>query len=111
MQYKKLGLTDLEISCVGFGCWAIGGHAWGEVNDQNSIAAVQRAIELGINFFDTADVYGLGHSEEILSEALGQYRHTVVIATKFGVSWDPYGRIGRDCSAQYIRKALEASLR
>lgn len=111
MEYMKLGLTDLEISRVGFGCWAIGGHGWGNVDDSLSIAAIREAYNLGINFFDTADVYGFGHSEEILSRALGEYRHEVIIATKFGVSWDADGNIGRNSSAKYISAAVGASLK
>ena len=63
MEYKKLGETDLEISHIGFGCWAIGGHGYGKVDDNESIEAVKKALDSGINFFDTADVYGFGHSE------------------------------------------------
>lgn len=84
MEYKKLGLTDLKISRIGFGCWAIGGHGYGNVTDDESIKAIRTALGLGVNFFDTADVYGLGHSEKILSRALGKERNKVVIATKFG---------------------------
>lgn len=110
MEFKKLGLTDLEVSRIGFGCWAIGGHGYGKVNDRDSIKAIQKALEMGINFFDTADVYGFGHSEEILSKALGSNRDKVVIATKFGVSWDKSGRTYKDCSPKRITEAIEDSL-
>lgn len=110
MEYKKLGETDLDISRIGFGCWAIGGHGYGKVDDDESINAVQRALELGINFFDTADVYGFGHSEEILSKGLGTERNKVIIATKFGVNWDQQGKTYRDCSPKRIVAALEGSL-
>jgi aryl-alcohol dehydrogenase-like predicted oxidoreductase len=96
---------------VGFGGWAIGGHGWGKVDDQESMQAVRRAFELGINFFETADVYGLGHSEEILGKALGEDRKKVVIATKFGIRWDEKGEISRDASAKRVVEALEGSLR
>src|SRR3989338_7639306 len=86
MEYKKLGLTELEISRIGFGCWAIGGHGYGKVDDKASIKAIRKALDLGINFFDTADVYGFGHSEIILSKALSSQRGKVIIATKFGVN-------------------------
>lgn len=99
------------VSRVAFGAWAAGGHGWGRVDDEQSIAAIRRAREVGIDFFDTADVYGFGHSEEILADALGEERHEVVIATKFGVTWDAQGRIARDVSAAYLRRALEGSLR
>ena len=111
MEYKKLGLTNLAISRIGFGCWAIGGHGYGNVDDQESIRAIQKALDLGVNFFDTADVYGFGHSEEIASKALGQKRDKVVIATKFGVDWDKNGKTFKDCSAKRVVEALEGSLR
>jgi aryl-alcohol dehydrogenase-like predicted oxidoreductase len=110
MEYRKLGLTDLKVSCLGFGCWAIGGHGYGKVNDEESINSVRKALDSGINFFDTADVYGFGHSEEILSKALGSERKKVIIATKFGVSWDTSGKTFKDCSPKGINKALEGSL-
>jgi aryl-alcohol dehydrogenase-like predicted oxidoreductase len=111
MEYKKLGKTDLEISRIGFGCWAIGGHGYGEVDDKESILAIRKALDSGINFFDTADVYGFGHSEEILSKALGAQRNNVIIATKFGINWNENGRTFKDCSAKRVSKALENSLR
>lgn len=109
MEYTKLG--DTKISRLVFGCWAMGGHGWGSVKDNDSIQAVKMALDLGINFFDTADVYGFGHSERTLTQALGSKRHDVVIATKFGVTWDNKANIGRDCSPKYMVKALEASLK
>lgn len=111
MKYEKLGETDWRISRVGFGCWAIGGHGYGKVNARESIAAIRKALDLGINFFDTADVYGLGNSEKILSKALGSERKKVIIATKFGLRRNKDGSFYKDCSPQRIRKALESSLR
>ncbi|MGD0920906.1 MAG: aldo/keto reductase [Terriglobia bacterium] len=111
MEYVRFGLTDLNISRIGMGCAAIGGYDYGSVDDQESLAAVQRALDLGINLFDTADVYGFGHSEEILSRALAGRRHEVVIATKFGVNWNQEGKTFRDLSAKRVVQALEASLR
>lgn len=110
MEYKKLGLTDLEVSRIGFGCWAIGGHGYGKTDDNESIKAIQKALDLGVNFFDTANIYGFGHSEEILSQALGPHKNKVVIATKFGMRWDNNGNIFKDCSPKRAREALEASL-
>jgi aryl-alcohol dehydrogenase-like predicted oxidoreductase len=89
----------------------MGGYDYGRVNDDDSIAAVHRALELGINFFDTADVYGLGHSEEVLARALGERRHEMMIATKFGVAFDESGKTWRDTSPSRVRVALEGSLR
>ena len=111
MEYKRLGLTDLEISRVGFGCWTMGKSRWGKVYDQDSIASVHEALNQGINFFDTADVYGFGHAEKILCKALGSHRNQVVIATKFGVNWDEKGNTSRDCSPKRVVEALEGSLR
>ena len=110
MEYAKLGVTDLEVSKIGFGCWAISGHGYGKVDDQESIAAIHKALDLGVNFFDTADVYSFGYSEKILSKALGSLRDKVIIATKFGLAWDENGTY-KDCSPKRVFEALEASLR
>jgi len=112
MQYKKLGLTNLKVSCLGFGGCPIGAHGWGKVKDKDSVNAIRKAVDLGINFFDTADTYGLGHSEEILAMALGENRKKVVIATKGGVVWDPVVKKSHyDLSPQHLRTAVEHSLR
>lgn len=111
MEYKRLGLTDLNISRIGFGCWAIGGHGYGKVNDSDSITAIKRALDLGVNFFDTADVYGFGYSEEVLVKALGKNKSKVVISTKFGVGWDERGRTFKDSSPKRLMEALDGSLR
>ena len=106
---------------LGFGCWAIGGPfgtpgspaGWGEVDDDESVAAIRRGLELGVTFFDTADVYGTGHSETILGSALGSDRERIAIATKFGNTFEEGTglKTGVDLSPEYIRKACEASLR
>src|SRR4029078_10909344 len=91
MQYRKFGNTDLLVSEIGFGAWAIGGGAmvgntsigWGDADDAVSSRAIHAALNEGINFFDTADIYGLGHSEEILGKAF-QNDDKVIIATKVG---------------------------
>lgn len=103
------------------GCWAIGGpfwtgdiaNGWGEVDDAESERAIRRALELGVTFFDTADAYGTGHSERVLARALGADRDDVVIATKWGNTYDEANRqlTGTDPSPTYLRSALEASLR
>src|SRR2546426_415688 len=88
MRYRILGKTSLKVSEVGFGGWQIGGNAYGNsygpTEDKQSLAAIGRALELGCNFFDTADVYGHGHSEELLGRALREHRSEVIIATKVG---------------------------
>ncbi|HEY4460456.1 MAG TPA: aldo/keto reductase [Pseudonocardiaceae bacterium] len=119
---RVLGRSGIEVSPVGFGCWAIGGPflggdgkpaGWGEVDDTESLAAIDRALELGVTFFDTADVYGVGHSEEVLGRALKGRRDQAVIATKFGNVFDVSSRAitGTDISADYVRGACAASLR
>ncbi|HKK48341.1 MAG TPA: aldo/keto reductase [Alkalispirochaeta sp.] len=118
---RPLGRSNIEVSALGMGCWAIGGpvHAggdqvgWGEVDDAESIRAVRAAIDAGVTFFDTADVYGAGHSESVLGEALGADTHKVVVATKFGNVFDESTKeiTGTDASPEYIRTACDASLR
>ena len=107
----RLGSVDIPISRLGMGCWAIGGHGWGEVNDADSIQAIRYALEHGVTLFDTADAYGLGKSESLLASVLGPSRHKVVIASKGGVRWDETGKVWNDSSPSYLRLALENSLR
>ncbi|MGE5482955.1 MAG: aldo/keto reductase [Bacteroidota bacterium] len=111
MRYRRLGSTELEVSTVGFGAWAIGGNQWGPVDDRDSEDAILRALDLGITFFDTADVYGFGHSEEVVGRALLKHRGKIVLATKGGLRWDATGRVWRDASAAYLTQAVEDSLR
>ncbi len=111
MEKTLLANSGLCVSRLGLGGCPLGGHGWGETDDNNSIQAVRAALDSGINFFDTADVYGLGHSEELLSRALGNERHEAVIATKFGVRRNEQNHFVNDISVQYLREALEASLR
>jgi aryl-alcohol dehydrogenase-like predicted oxidoreductase len=118
---RQLGRSGIGVSAMGLGCWAIGGPfwrgdwavGWGKVDDDESIRAIRRALDLGITFFDTADVYGAGHSERILGRALAGRRDQVVIATKFGNTFDESTRqiTGADASPEYIRRACEASLK
>lgn len=106
-----LGGSGLTPTRLGMGCWAIGRHGWGHVKDEDSILAVRNAVEEGCTFFDTADVYGFGHSERILREALDKQRFRVVIATKGGVRWDSSGSTWFDCSPDYLNQALDDSRR
>ena len=107
----RLGAQGPVVTRLALGCWAVGGHGWGAVCDCDSIQTIRAACDEGVNFFDTADVYGLGHSESILSSALGDQRHHVVIASKGGVRWDATGRTWKDSSPSHLRSSLEASLR
>src|SRR3990167_6691132 len=102
MEYINLVGTDLRISRIGFGCAPMGGYDYGKVIDDESIKAVRKALDMGINFFDTADIYGFGHAEEVLSGALGNDRHKVVVSTKFGITWDKEGNVTRDSSAKRV---------
>ena len=120
LSRRRLGLTDMETTPVGFGAWAAGGSgwafSWGPQGDELSIAAIHRALELGVNWIDTAAVYGLGHSEEVVARALGGIApgDRPYVFTKCGMVWDDsdHGRepqeVGRPES---IRRELEASLR
>jgi aryl-alcohol dehydrogenase-like predicted oxidoreductase len=115
---RRLGSAGPEITTVGFGAWAIGGpwrFGWGSVNDEDSVAAVRHAIELGVNWVDTAAVYGLGHSEEIVRRALEPYRpgEDVYVFTKCGRRWEgrPKGVIENDLRPESIREECDASLR
>lgn len=117
---RKLGRSGIEISALGMGCWAIGGPfwtgdtplGWGEVDDNESIRAIHAALENGVTFFDTANVYGAGHSERVLAKALAGIRSKVVIASKFNAVFDEKSRLvtGSDSSQAGIRKACDESL-
>jgi len=107
MKYRSLGNTGLTVSEVGFGTWAIGGLDWGRVDDRESVTSVHCAMDLGVNFFDTANVYGEGHSETILGRALKGRRDQAVIATKGGMQ---PGRGSLDFSASSLDQALTGSL-
>jgi len=111
MEYRRLPGKQIAFSEIGFGCWAIGGHGYGITDDRESVAAVHAALGEGVTLFDTADVYGFGHSETILGQALGERRNDVVIATKGGIRWDEQRRTTKDCSPKYLRSAVENSLR
>lgn len=114
MKKRTLGRTGLKVSEIGLGAWAIGGNAhgnsYGPTDDRESIAALRRAVELGVNFMDTADVYGWGHSEEILGEALEGRREDVHIATKVGGDFY-HGGVRTNFDPGYIAFAVDRSLR
>ncbi|HUQ78549.1 MAG TPA: aldo/keto reductase [Patescibacteria group bacterium] len=113
MEYRELGKTGIRVSEVGFGAWAIGGDAWGPVEDGDSIAAMERALELGVNVIDTADVYGDGHSEKLVGEVIAGRRQDVVVSTKGGLMGhhrDPEQGPVYDRPSK-VTEAFEASLR
>jgi aryl-alcohol dehydrogenase-like predicted oxidoreductase len=116
MQTRKLGNSDLQITPVGYGAWAAGGSgwqfAWGSQDDKDSIAAIHRSLELGVNWIDTAAVYGLGHSEEVVARALKSWSGPrPYIFTKCGLRWDTQGQVQKVLSAASIRREVEDSLR
>ena len=116
MKTNKLGNSDLSITPLGFGAWAIGGSGWefgwGEQDDKASIAAIHRALELGVNWIDTAAVYGMGHSEEVVASALKTWQGPrPYVFTKCGLRWDEQGYVHRDLIADSIRRECEESLR
>jgi aryl-alcohol dehydrogenase-like predicted oxidoreductase len=116
METKKLGNSGMNISRIGFGAWAIGGagweFSWGEQDDNDSIAAILKSLELGINWIDTAAVYGLGHSEEVLARALKLWKGPrPYVFTKCVLRWDERGKVYQEFSAASIRRECEGSLR
>ena len=116
MKTRQLGNSDLFITPVGYGSWAIGGSgwqfAWGKQNDNDSVAAIHRALELGVNWIDTAAVYGLGHSEEVVTRALSSWPGPrPYLFTKCGLRWDAQGQTHRVLTATSIRQECEDSLR
>jgi aryl-alcohol dehydrogenase-like predicted oxidoreductase len=116
MQTRQLGNSDLNITPVGYGAWAIGGSgwqfSWGSQDDNDSIAAIHRALELGVNWIDTAAVYGLGHSEEVVARALKTWTGIrPYVFTKCGLRWNASGQVEKVLGRDSIRKEAEDSLR
>lgn len=120
MEYRTLGNTGIRVSAIGFGAWAIGGTAeasgmplgWGRANDDESLAAIRRARDLGVTFFDTADSYGFGRSESLLGIVLSRRREDVVLATKVGVVRSTTtAQLRKDFSRQHILHAVDGSLK
>jgi aryl-alcohol dehydrogenase-like predicted oxidoreductase len=115
LPLKTLGNSDLHLTPIGFGAWAIGGgnwdFAWGSQDDSESIRAIHQALDEGINWIDTAAIYGLGHSEEIVGQAVGSSSHKPLIFTKCSMRWDAERKIYRSLKAASVVEELEASLR
>jgi aryl-alcohol dehydrogenase-like predicted oxidoreductase len=108
MEYRALGRTGWRVSEMGFGSWAIGGDAWGSTDDREAIAALHKAIELGVNFIDTADVYGDGHSEQLVAQACKSHSEQVFIATKAGRRLNPHVAAGynRENLTGFVERSL-----
>jgi aryl-alcohol dehydrogenase-like predicted oxidoreductase len=115
MNTRQLGNSDLHITPIGFGAWAIGGSGWefgwGGQDDRDSVAAIREALDNGVNWIDTAAVYGLGHSEEVVARALQGMRSRPYVFTKCSMVWDAQRKIGHSLKAESIRRECEASLR
>ena len=110
MEHRPLGRTGWNASAIGFGAWAIGGDAWGQTDDKTALAALHKAIDLGVNFIDTADVYGNGHSEQLIAQVRKERREPLFIATKIGRKLNPHTSAGyRD--RQTLTAFVETSLR
>jgi aryl-alcohol dehydrogenase-like predicted oxidoreductase len=115
MRVRKLGNSDLDLTTIGFGAWAIGGgewvFGWGPQDDAESIKTIHAALDLGINWIDTAAIYGLGHSEQIVARALKDRPGRVIVATKCGLRWRENRSIYSSLAAESIRHEVESSLR
>jgi aryl-alcohol dehydrogenase-like predicted oxidoreductase len=114
-QLRTLGNSDLQLTSIGFGAWAIGGgnwdYGWGPQDDNESIEAIHRALDLGVNWIDTAAIYGLGHSEEIVARALKTTSHKPYVFTKCSMRWHEDRSIWRSLKADSLAAEIEASLR
>lgn len=114
MEYRKLGSSDLEVSVIGYGAWGIGGFPfWNNEGHGKSLDSIKKAYDLGINFFDTAPVYGFGHSEELIGKALKPVRDKVILATKCGLRWGKksLSSLRKDASRKSILEEIDQSLK
>jgi len=114
MQTRRLGASDLEITPIGVGAWAMGGggwqFAWGPQDDNESLAAIQAALDKGVNWIDTAAIYGLGHSEEVVGRAIARRREKPLVFTKCGIVWDEKREATRTIAPESIQREVEQSL-
>lgn len=110
-ETRQLGNSDMQITPIGVGAWAIGGDAWGAQDDQESVDAIHRALDLGINWIDTAAIYGQGHSEEVVGKALQGRANRPYIFTKCSLIWDEQGEVSNSLKAESVRRECEASLK
>lgn len=111
MLKRRLGGSDIHASLIGYGCWKAGKSGWPGAEDEKTLEAIAAALDHGVNFFDTAPAYGLGHAEKILGQALRGKRDRVHIATKVGLVWDDQGNIERNLAPDSVKREIDASLR
>ncbi|MBU0463609.1 MAG: aldo/keto reductase, partial [Proteobacteria bacterium] len=109
MQKRILGKNHLEVSSIGLGCWGMS-HAYGRADEKESLATINHCLDHGINFLDTADIYGHGHNESLIAKILKKRRHEAVVATKFGFVGDEKGNLKVNGRPKYVQKACEKSL-
>src|SRR5256884_6730741 len=109
MEYRTFGRTGWNVSAIGFGAWGIGGDVWGPTDDKISLATLNQAIDLGVNFFDTADVYGDGHSEQLLARLKRERKEEIIVATKVGRRLSPHVADGYNAAnlAAFIERSLQ----
>src|SRR5215470_20420199 len=109
MEYRALGRTGWKIAAIGFGAWGIGGNDWGPTDDNTSLAALNQAIDLGVNFIDTADVYGDGHSEQLIAEVRKARSEEIIVATKAGRRLNPHTAAGynRQNLTSFVERSLQ----
>ncbi len=110
MEYRPFGQTGLQVSAIGFGCWEMG-SGYGAIEESEVIAAIHRAIELGINCFDTAEAYGMGRSERLLAKALGNRRKDVIVVTKFGIHYKNDRPKERDSRRSMVYATIDRNLK
>ncbi|MUG71975.1 hypothetical protein GNP93_14990 [Paenibacillus validus] len=111
MNYNYINKTELKVSEIGFGTWPISGHGMGSADEQQSLHTLFHARDRGVNFFDTADMYGFGYAETLLGKVFKHHKDDVIIATKVGMQWDNQGNLRKNLRADYIRQACEDSLK
>lgn len=113
MRYRNLKGLDIELSCLGLGGEQLGGHGWSNLSETELVKAIHKAVDSGVNFFDVAPIYGLGHSEEVLGNTLGARRKNVLIATKVGLTWKKNGTFQKftDSSPANIYREIDMSLK
>jgi aryl-alcohol dehydrogenase-like predicted oxidoreductase len=111
LETRKFGKTDMEITPIGFGSWAIGGNTWGPQDDEEAVGAIRRAFELGMNWIDTAAVYGFGHSEELVARALKGVSERPYVFTKCSLVWDEEGEVHNVLEKDSVKRECEESLR